>query len=127
VSAASASAAAPASAGRTRARAGRVSPRDLLGLGVFGLRTRPTRVVLSALGIAIGIAAMIAVVGISSSSQAALDRVLAGLGTNLLQVRPGQSFSGDDVPLPVDAVAVLDQRSDVEQAAGVGRLSDEGV
>jgi putative ABC transport system permease protein len=40
---------------------------DLLRLGVFGLRTRPTRVVLSALGIAIGIAAMIAVVGISSS------------------------------------------------------------
>ncbi|MEN0102879.1 MAG: ABC transporter permease, partial [Curtobacterium sp.] len=57
---------------------------DLLRLGMFGLRTRPTRVVLSALGIAIGIAAMIAVVGISSSSKAAVDRVLDALGTNVL-------------------------------------------
>jgi putative ABC transport system permease protein len=109
------------------ARTGRVSPRDLLALGVFGLRTRPTRVVLSALGIAIGIAAMIAVVGISSSSQAALDRVLAGLGTNLLQVQPGQSFTGDEVPLPRDSVAVLERRTDVERAAGVGRVSGQNV
>ena len=49
---------------------------DLLRLGVFGLRTRPGRVVLSALGIAIGIAAMLAVVGISSSSKAKVDQVL---------------------------------------------------
>lgn len=108
-------------------RTGRVSPRDLLGLGVFGLRTRPTRVVLSALGIAIGIAAMIAVVGISSSSQAALDRVLAGLGTNLLQVRPGTSVTGEDVPLPIDTVPVLDRRSDVDEVGAVGRIAGQKV
>jgi len=116
-----------ARAARDRSRTGRVSPRDLLGLGVFGLRTRPTRVVLSALGIAIGIAAMIAVVGISSSSQAALDRVLAGLGTNLLQVQPGQSFSGDTVPLPEDTVPVLQRRDDVDEAAGIGRVAGQNV
>ncbi|WIB11752.1 ABC transporter permease [Curtobacterium sp. MCPF17_052] len=72
---------------------------DLLRLGVFGLRTRPTRVVLSALGIAIGIAAMIAVVGISSSSKAALDRVLDTLGTNVLTVTKAESF-GETPPAP---------------------------
>ena len=61
-----------------------------------GLRTRPLRVVLSALGIAIGIAAMVAVVGISSSSRADLRPQLDALGTNLLTVAPGQTFFGDD-------------------------------
>ena len=106
---------------------GHVSPGDLLRLGVFGLRTRPTRVVLSALGIAIGIAAMIAVVGISSSSQAALDRVLDGLGTNLLRAEPGKSFSGNPVPLPEESVRMLDRRDDVEAAAGVGRVDAQRV
>lgn len=110
-----------------RRRPGRLSARDLLGLGVFGLRTRPTRVVLSALGIAIGIAAMIAVVGISSSSQAALARVLDGLGTNLLQVTPGQDALGQDVPLPESAVGMLERRTDVERAAGVGRVPGSKV
>ena len=109
------------------ARPGRLSAGDLLGLGLFGLRTRPTRVVLSALGIAIGIAAMIAVVGISSSSQAALARVLDGLGTNLLQVAPGQDVRGGDVPLPPTSLPVLERRDDVEQAAGVGRVDAEKV
>ena len=53
-----------------------------------------TACVLSALGIAIGIAAMVGVVGISSSSQAELDRELAALGTNLLTVAPGQTLFG---------------------------------
>ena len=108
-------------------RTGHVSAGDLLRLGFFGLRTRPTRVVLSALGIAIGIAAMIAVVGISSSSQAALDRVLDGLGTNLLRASPGESYSGDPVPLPAESVEMLDRRDDVETAAGVGRVGDQKV
>jgi putative ABC transport system permease protein len=118
----------PGSASRAAGvRPGRLGARDLLGLGVFGLRTRPTRVVLSALGIAIGIAAMIAVVGISSSSQAALARVLDGLGTNLLQVAPGTDVGGDVAPLPESALAVLDRRDDVEAVAGVGRVDDQKV
>ena len=108
-------------------RAGRLTGGDLLRLGVFGLRTRPTRVVLSALGIAIGIAAMIAVVGISSSSQASLARILDGLGTNLLEAAPGTDVGGDSVPLPEEAVAMLDRRDDVESAAGVGRVADQRV
>src|SRR5262249_35483945 len=56
------------------------------------IRTRPLRAFLSALGIAIGIAAMVAVVGISSSSQANFNALLAKLGTNMLTVSPGQTL-----------------------------------
>jgi len=99
---------------------------DLLRLGVFGLRTRPTRVVLSALGIAIGIAAMIAVVGISSSSKAALDRVLDALGTNVLTVTQAESFA-EQVPLPATAVQSVQRQDDVLAAAGVGKVDDGRV
>src|SRR5690348_2373268 len=67
---------------------------DLLRLAIHGLRARPLRVVLSALGIAIGIGAMLSVVGISASSRAELNRKLESLGTNLLTVQPGSSFAG---------------------------------
>jgi putative ABC transport system permease protein len=105
---------------------GTVSPADLLRLGVFGLRTRPARVVLSALGIAIGIAAMIAVVGISSSSKAEVDRVLDTLGTNVLTVTQADGF-GETPPLPDTALESVQRQDDVESAAAVGTVSDTGV
>jgi putative ABC transport system permease protein len=77
--------------------------------------------VLSALGIAIGIAAMIAVVGISSSSKAKLDQVLDALGTNVLTVTPPQSF-GDPPPLPTTAVDSAARQDVTERAAGVGGI-----
>lgn len=68
---------------------GRLSLPDVLRLAAHGLRARPLRVVLSALGIAIGIAAMVAVVGTSTSSRARFNRRLDSLGTNLLTAGPG--------------------------------------
>src|SRR6185369_4319134 len=82
----------------------RLRPTDLARLGATGLRTRPLRVVLSALGVAIGIAAMLAVVGISSSSRAELDRTLNRLGTNLLAAKPGKDLAtGTPAKLPPEA------------------------
>jgi len=104
----------------------RVSPADLLRLGVFGLRTRPGRVVLSALGIAIGIAAMIAVVGISSSSKAKVDQVLDALGTNVLTATQAQGF-GETPPLPDTALESVLRQDDVESAAAVGKVTDGAV
>ena len=75
-------------------RSARMSIRELLLVAVQGLRTRRLRAALSALGIAIGIGAMVAVVGVSSSSQANLLAEIDGLGTNLLTVSPGQTFLG---------------------------------
>lgn len=82
----------------------RLLPRDVLRVGSVGLRTRPLRAALSALGVAIGIASMVAVVGISASSRAELLRTIDALGTNLLTVRPGQSFvGGEAAALPTSA------------------------
>ncbi|WP_328490680.1 ABC transporter permease [Streptomyces zaomyceticus] len=108
---------------RTKLTAARLGPRDVLHVGSAGLRSRPVRVVLSALGIAIGIATMIAVVGISASSQAQLLRQLDALGTNMLVAKPGEGmFSGQEVELPKDAVGMVGRIAGVEKAAGTGDL-----
>jgi putative ABC transport system permease protein len=80
---------------------------DLLRVCGSGLRARPLRVVLSALGIAIGIGAMVAVLGISSSSRAQLNATLDRLGTNLLTVTPGETLFGENAQLPVESVAMV--------------------
>ena len=87
------------SGGAEELRPARLNPADTVRVGGAGLRTRPVRVLLSALGIAIGIAAMVSVVGISASSRADLDRTLARLGTNLLTVAPGETLQGMPAPL----------------------------
>ena len=86
----------------------------------------PGRVVLSALGIAIGIAAMIAVVGISSSSKAELDRVLDALGTNVLTATKTQGFS-ESPPLPTSALESVLRQDEVESAAAVGTIEGAAV
>jgi putative ABC transport system permease protein len=68
---------------------------DVLRVASVGLRTRRLRAALSALGVAIGIAAMVAVLGISDSSKAGLVAELNELGTNLLTVTPGETFTGE--------------------------------
>ena len=85
------------------------------------------RVFLSALGIAIGIAAMIAVVGISTSSRADLDRQLAALGTNMLTVAPGNTMFGADATLPDESVAMISRIGPVRQVAATGKVSDARV
>lgn len=105
-------------------RPARLAASDLLRLGGVGLRARPLRAVLSALGIAIGIAAMIAVVGISSSSRADLDRTLAALGTNMLTVAPGHTMFGDDAKLPDQAVPMIRRIGPVLSATATGAVSD---
>jgi putative ABC transport system permease protein len=102
-------------------------PRDVVRVGGVGLRTRPLRAFLSALGIAIGIAAMTAVVGISSSSRAELDRTLAALGTNLLTVSPGSTLFGEEAQLPTEAVAMVGRIGPVTQVAATGQMPEAKV
>jgi len=108
-------------------RAAALRPSDVLRLGGHGLRARRLRVVLSALGIAIGIAAMTAVVGISTSSRAKLDRQLDALGTNLLTAGPGTTLFGDPAKLPKDAVAMVGRIGAVESVSAIGSVSDAKV
>ncbi|MET8295116.1 ABC transporter permease [Streptomyces sp. NPDC005180] len=108
-----------------RLRPPRLGPRDVLHVGSAGLRSRPVRVFLSALGIAIGIATMIAVVGVSSSSQAKLLRELEKLGTNLLVVTPGQSmFAGQDTSLPPEAPGMISRMEGVQAVGTAGDVPE---
>ncbi|HEX8627475.1 MAG TPA: ABC transporter permease [Catenuloplanes sp.] len=103
-------------------RPARLGPGDLLRLGSTGLRSRPLRVFLSALGIAIGVAAMIAVVGISVSSSAQVNRQLDKLGTNMLRVSPGKDIQDKTVPLPAEAVQMIDRIPPVQQVAATAEI-----
>ncbi|GAA1282151.1 ABC transporter permease [Planotetraspora silvatica] len=112
---------------RARLTPARLAPRDVVRVGAAGLRTRPARALLSALGIAIGIAAMVAVVGISSSSHEQLNRQLAALGTNLLTVSPGQGLNGQDAKLPAEAEAMIARIGPVTAVSATGTIRDARV
>ena len=96
---------------------------DGLRVGTQGLRTRRLRTALTTLGIAIGIAAMVAVVGISASSRADLLREIDGLGTDLLRAAPGQDLFGDASTLPESARDRAGRIGPVTQSAGLTYVS----
>jgi putative ABC transport system permease protein len=108
-----------ASATADRPRHGRVGISDLARIGAAGLSARRLRTGLTALGIAIGIAAMMAVLGISESSRADLLATLDRLGTNLLTVQAGTGFGAGDATLPVESEAMLRRIGPVEAASSV--------
>ena len=93
--------------------------RDSIVLGTLGLRTRKTRTLLTALGIAIGIAAMISVLGITSSSDAQLKAELDALGPNLIEITPGDSFTSAEVSFPSETSKVVQRVGTVESSAAV--------
>jgi putative ABC transport system permease protein len=105
----------------------RLPPRELLSVALAGLRTRRLRAALSALGIAIGIGAMVAVVGVSASSQANLLATIDRLGTNLLTVAPGTTFLGSNEVLPNTALPSIDHMSAVERDSAVYQVSSATV
>jgi len=95
---------------------------DIPGLGSIGLRTRRLRGALSVLGIAVGIAAIVGVLGITASSQADLIAKIDQLGTNLLTVQNGRSISGTDVPLPASAAPMISRADGVTAVAPTAAL-----
>ncbi|MFK0214566.1 ABC transporter permease [Streptomyces sp. NPDC090298] len=103
----------------------RLRPADLLRLGMIGPRTRRTRSALSALGISLGIAAVIAVTGISSSNQAHLLARLDQLGSNLITVSPGKDAEQHPVPLPATAEKMLSGIAPVQQVTATGATEAE--
>ncbi|MFB6630259.1 ABC transporter permease [Streptomyces sp. NPDC056362] len=103
----------------------RLRPADLLRLGMIGPRTRRTRSALSALGISLGIAAVIAVTGISSSNQAHLLARLDQLGSNLITVSPGKDAEQHPVPLPATAEKMLAGIAPVQQVTATGATEAE--
>lgn len=99
---------------------------DVARLSVRGMSSRPLRAVLSASGIAIGVAAMIAIVGITMSSRTELNDRLDELGTNRLQVTPGETLTGQTAKLSPKAPGMID-RLDGVQDVGYTATLDVGV
>ncbi len=104
-----------------------MAPHELLWVALQGLRQRRLRAALSALGIAIGIGAMVAVVGVSASSQANLLSEIDSLGTNLLTVTPGQTFLGSNEVLPDTAVGTILHMPAVQSASAVYQVQNATV
>jgi putative ABC transport system permease protein len=105
----------------------RLLPADVLRVGAVGLLSRRLRAALSALGIAIGIASMVAVLGISESSKADLLSQLDRLGTNLLTIGPGQTPFGEDATLPETARASIGRIDGVSGSSSIEVLGDPTV
>ncbi len=102
----------------------RLRPGDLAGLASVGLRTRRLRAGLSALGIAIGVAAIVAVLGLARSSQAGLLAEIARLGTNLLTVTNGQNLAGGTAELPVAAPGMIGRLPGVTAVQDTGTVGN---
>ena len=117
----------PVTRPRPAPRRSTLRPGDALRTGVSGLRYRRTRAALSALGITIGIAALVAVLGITRSSQSALLAEIDQLGTNLLTVTNGQTLGGQEAELPVTATPMIRRITGVEQAAPTAILGSARV
>jgi putative ABC transport system permease protein len=103
-----------------------ISAVDMLRLSSVGLRTRKLRAALSALGIAIGVAAIVAVLGLSASSQAGLLAEIDQLGTNILTVSNGTTLFGQPAELPIDSPAMIGRISEVtavQDTAYVGNVN----
>jgi putative ABC transport system permease protein len=103
--------------------AARLRPADLAAVASTGLATRKLRAALSALGIAIGVAAIVTVLGLAASSSAALLNEIARLGTNLLTVTSGQTLTGETAKLPETAPGMIARLPGVTAVQATGAVS----
>jgi putative ABC transport system permease protein len=97
---------------------------DLGRLASIGLRTRKLRAALSSLGIAIGVAAIVAVLGLSSSSEAGYLAEIDQLGTNLLTVTNGQTLFGQAAELPAAAPGMISRIGPVYSVQYTGTVNN---
>jgi len=108
---------------RPRNDVSRLRAADLAGLAGLGLRIRRLRAALSALGICIGIAAIVGVLGITQSSESELVAQIDRLGTNLLTVQNGRGVNGAEGTLPQSAPAMIGHMAGVEHVSATALLS----
>lgn len=105
----------------------RLRAADVLRVGALGLRTRRLRTGLSTLGVAIGIAAMVGVLGLSASSREELQTRIRALGTNLLEVQAGQGFGRGTQSLPTDAVKMVSRITPVTAVSSLTTVANATV
>jgi putative ABC transport system permease protein len=105
----------------------RLRPGDLLRTATIGLRARKVRAALSGLAVAVGIAAVIGVLGITQSSESALLAEIDRVGTNMLTVTNGQDLSGQEVELPAQASGMIGRAAGVQHVAPTAELASFSI
>ena len=110
----------------SRRRIHRLSAADIARTAWLGIASRPQRTVLAALGIALGIASLVALTGASASNRAQLLAELDAMGADLAMVVPGIGPDGDPVPLPDVAPETIARQDGVERV-GVFETAPEGM
>ena len=98
-------------------------PADVAALAALGLGNRPIRTALSAAGIALGVATMVGVLGISSSSRAQLVAKIDALGTNMLTATPNSLLGPQATALPAAAPAMAARIGPVISDAATGAVN----
>lgn len=98
--------------------------RDLVRVALSGLAARKMRTVLLLLGPMIGVAAIIAAVGLTDSAKGDLKAKVAELGTNLVEVSASSSFGQDTPTLPGDAIERALTVNTVQAVGSVRQLSN---
>ena len=96
---------------------------DILSVGSSGLRTRRVRAALSVLGITIGVAALVGILGLSQSGSADLMKDLDALGTNLLTVQAGDGFRSQQASLSSDAAAMINRITPVYEVSATTKIA----
>lgn len=103
-------------------RPARLALSDRMSISFEAMTARPVRAVLSGLGIALGVAALVAVVGLGSSSKAQISQELEALGTNMLTITAGQSVFGADSALPPEAASMVARVGPVTEVSQTGSV-----
>lgn len=98
--------------------------RDLVRVALTGLAARKARTLLLLLGPMIGVAAIIAAVGLTDSAKGDLKAKVADLGTNLVEVSAASSFGGQDPTLPDDAAERALTVRTIDRVASVRQLTN---
>jgi putative ABC transport system permease protein len=93
----------------------RLKIKDLFFVALYGVRARRGRAALTSIGIGLGIAAIVAVTGISASGRADLLATLESLGTNLIKASPQAGFFGTQEKLPDGVVGMVERIGPVEE------------
>lgn len=102
---------------------------DLIASAARALRSNPMRSALTALGVIIGVASVVAMVALGSGAQAQVERSIASLGSNLLIVVPGAQRSGGGVRAQAgagggwDSLTLDDAEAIASQIEGVAAVA----
>ena len=90
-------------------------------LALRSIRRHLLRSFLTILGVVIGVAAVVTMVTLGQATTAAVQKQIAALGTNVLQIRPGQGFGRGGGGPPPPPLKLDDVQPIAEQIAGLDR------